>query len=328
MKTSGKERNSYRNFGKARQLSSRSGAKFKGQIWESSSTPIAWGTSRRPLSGAPNSQINGGSPGSHYPSNDYRVASAPARSGGEPIPLDDSEGVLPPMEEESEHKLDKPAYSIKYFGVCRGQLGVLTRRRMQGPEGAWRTSSPERHKTSSLQPSLSRGYGSVRPSTAGSEPAEALRTSSRPASAAPVTGIVGNQVMTVTQDQATGAQSLWKQDKIDHSEHAHYSRGAAPPNGEPPDGSSRLPEVDDMMGNVWLPTNAVYGRTLHRMRPTDRSPRKAQMASHRHRYGNYYSPVPGDMLPRTSQYISHNALMGWKLSPVAVKPYAHDANTR
>lgn len=251
MKTSEKQRNSYQSFGKARQLSSRSGAKLKGHIWDSSRTPIAWGTSRRPLSGAPNALINRGAPDPHYPNNEHRVASAPARSGGEPIPLVDSEGVLPPMEEESEDMVDKPAYSIKYFGVCRGQLGVLTRRRMQGPEGIWRTNSPERHKksnlphrykNSTLQPSLPQGIKAVRPSTAGSQPAEALRTSSRPSSAAPVTtGIVGNQVMTVSQDQAPGTHSQRKQDQIDQSEHAHYARGAAPLNGDPGSSSPPVP---------------------------------------------------------------------------------------
>eukprot|EP00241_Pyramimonas_parkeae_P002299 CAMPEP_0114230226 /NCGR_PEP_ID=MMETSP0058-20121206/3352_1 /TAXON_ID=36894 /ORGANISM="Pyramimonas parkeae, CCMP726" /LENGTH=455 /DNA_ID=CAMNT_0001341403 /DNA_START=219 /DNA_END=1586 /DNA_ORIENTATION=- len=223
----------------------------------------------------------------------------------------------PPRQAEACEPPARKAYSIKYFGVAHGQLGVLTRRkslarsaRQLGEPPSVPASRPS-HAGASLAP------GHHRPVSAA--PASVTRqlsreTLPRPESAQAQPTMA--QFVGGGRARAGGAASAATSKPRRSGNNASFRldpalRLVARASAERDDNSLAVADfdivnaVEDYSGSVWLPTNAVMGKGLRQMRRPE---------SCRNQYKE------DDRLGPPSGYIPHTALMGWKLSPGFAKP--------
>mmetsp|Transcript_19874 Transcript_19874/g.64673 ORF Transcript_19874/g.64673 Transcript_19874/m.64673 type:complete len:304 (-) Transcript_19874:85-996(-) len=204
-----------------------------------------------------------------------RATAAPADDDGAPEPgvSYDADGAEVPIGREGARSAglyanDGPnsqTYSVKYFGVAHGQLGVLSRRKP-------------------LMQSANRSYGMPRPSTAPSKMRLHVRTGDAAGAARPLT-----------------VEGVWVKDEA--NERPDTAGSTSPRlSARPQQRDGLLELVEDTAGSTWLPTQAMYGRTLRVIR---RAPQK--------------SSRPSNTLPKPAPFISHNALAGWKLTSLARK---------
>jgi len=235
-----------------------------------------------------------------------------------------------------------PGYSIKYFGVAHGQLGVLTRRKIPiamipGDSSPVRRQSANSraHSASRLPVTTEPVYrgaplpqrrvpsGRIRPASAAElrrgpaasstmRPGSAYKVATRPESAQePRVSTLsqwGNSTKT-PKGRPTSSRPASSTYRLDPSRKKTTFDDEEDSDDDIPAADFDIVNaVEDYSGTSWIPTNAVNGKAFRNFR--------------RPQVHDRYAQYRGDVLGKpVNGYIAHNALQGWKLSPGFAKPH-------